>query len=190
MEWNPWLGGYRPQIAFHTVLFPHRNVYTAPLQYRITAKFRDPWKINPYQPNKNTGFTHLKIEWNPWLGGYNPQISVLCALSRQLNLLNSPPPPEKNSWRNPPPEKKAWVWHWLTETSLWRPHLYTTCRTTSKISIYMHSNLKALNWLSISVLYWFASPQTWGLFSSMEHKPGVRLDNVIRFVKRATVRFT
>jgi hypothetical protein len=35
------------------------------------------------------GFTHLQIEWNPWLGGYRPQISVLSALCPQLNLLNS-----------------------------------------------------------------------------------------------------
>jgi hypothetical protein len=39
-------------------------------------------------------FTHLQIEWDPWLGGYRPQIPVLSALCPQLNLLN-PPPPEK-----------------------------------------------------------------------------------------------
>ena len=32
---------------------------------------------------------------NPWLGGYRPQIPALCP---QLNLLNNPPPPKKNSW--------------------------------------------------------------------------------------------
>jgi hypothetical protein len=32
----------------------------------------------------------LQIEWNPWLGGYCPQISVLSALCPQLNLLNPP----------------------------------------------------------------------------------------------------
>jgi hypothetical protein len=31
---------------------------------------------------------------NPWLGGYRPQIPVLCP---QLNMLN-PPPPEQDSW--------------------------------------------------------------------------------------------
>jgi hypothetical protein len=48
------------------------------------------------------GFTHLQIEWNPWLGGYRPQISVLSALCPQLNLLT---PLEKNSWRIPPRKK-------------------------------------------------------------------------------------
>jgi len=32
---------------------------------------------------------------NRWLGGYRPQIPVLCVLCPQLNLLN---PPEQNSW--------------------------------------------------------------------------------------------
>jgi hypothetical protein len=36
-----------------------------PPKFRSWAKFRDPWKINPQQPNKNTSFTHLQIEWNP-----------------------------------------------------------------------------------------------------------------------------
>jgi hypothetical protein len=36
------------------------------------------------------GFTHLQIEWNPWLGGYCPQISVLSAICPQLNLLTPP----------------------------------------------------------------------------------------------------
>jgi hypothetical protein len=45
---------------------------------------------NPYQPNKNTGFTHLQIGRNPWLGGYRPQIPILSALCPQLNLLNTP----------------------------------------------------------------------------------------------------
>ena len=35
---------------------------------------------------------------NPWLRGYRPQISVLSVLWSQLNFLNPPPPPEKNSW--------------------------------------------------------------------------------------------
>jgi hypothetical protein len=42
------------------------------------------------------GFTHLKIELNPWLGAYHTQIPVLSALCRQLNLLN--PTPKQNSW--------------------------------------------------------------------------------------------
>ena len=32
---------------------------------------------------------------NPWLGGYRPQIPVLCP---QLNLLKPPPSPQQNSW--------------------------------------------------------------------------------------------
>jgi hypothetical protein len=32
----------------------------------------------------------LQIEWNPWVGGYRPQIPVLSALFPQLNLLNPP----------------------------------------------------------------------------------------------------
>jgi hypothetical protein len=49
----------------------------------------------PKQPNKNTGFTHLHIGWNPRLEGYCPQISVLSALCPQLNLLNPLPPKKK-----------------------------------------------------------------------------------------------
>jgi hypothetical protein len=37
------------------------------------------------------GFIHLQIEWNPWLGGYCPQIPVLSDLCLQLNLLNPSP---------------------------------------------------------------------------------------------------
>ena len=32
---------------------------------------------------------------NPWLGGYRPQIPVLCVLCPPLNLLNPPPPRTK-----------------------------------------------------------------------------------------------
>jgi hypothetical protein len=49
------------------------------------------------------GYIHLQIEWNPWLGGYRPQILVISAHYLQLNLLNPPP---KKSWRNPPPPEK------------------------------------------------------------------------------------
>jgi hypothetical protein len=44
------------------------------------------------------GFIHLQIEWNPWLGGYHPEIPILSALYPQLNLLKLPPPRENNSW--------------------------------------------------------------------------------------------
>jgi hypothetical protein len=37
---------------------------------KTEKKFPVPWKV---QPNKNTGFTHLQIKRNPWLGGYRPQ---------------------------------------------------------------------------------------------------------------------
>jgi hypothetical protein len=58
------------------------------------------------------GFIHLQIEWNPWLGGYRPQIPVLFALCPQRNLLNPSPPPEKVPGVNtPPPEKISWVRH-------------------------------------------------------------------------------
>jgi hypothetical protein len=40
------------------------------------------------------GFIHLQIEWNPWLGGYRPQIPILSALYPQLNSWCKPP--EKN----------------------------------------------------------------------------------------------
>jgi hypothetical protein len=36
------------------------------------------------------GFTHLQIEWTPWLRGWRPQIPVLSTLHPQLNLLNPP----------------------------------------------------------------------------------------------------
>jgi hypothetical protein len=49
-------------------------------------------------------FTHLQIEWNPWLGGYRPQIPVLSPFCAQLNLLN-PPTWKKNCWRNPSSEQ-------------------------------------------------------------------------------------
>jgi hypothetical protein len=49
------------------------------------SEFPVPWK-----PGRNTGFTHLQIEWNPRLGGYRPQIHVFSALCLQLNLLNTP----------------------------------------------------------------------------------------------------
>jgi hypothetical protein len=54
------------------------------------------------QPNKNTGFTHLQIEWNPWIGGYRPQISVLSV----LNWICWTLPPEKIPGENPPPPEK------------------------------------------------------------------------------------
>jgi hypothetical protein len=65
-----------------------------PKFWQSWAEFQVQWNIHPQQPNQNTSFTHLKIEWNPWLGGYCPQIPVLCALRPQLNLLN----PRQNSW--------------------------------------------------------------------------------------------
>jgi hypothetical protein len=48
-----------------------------------------------YEPNKNTGFTHLQNVRNPWLGGYRPKIPVLSALCPQLNLLTPPSPRKK-----------------------------------------------------------------------------------------------
>jgi hypothetical protein len=75
------------------------------------------------------GFTHLEIERNLCLGGYSPQIPVLSAFYLQLNLLNPPPPPKKNSW----------VRHWL------RTHNYRLitqvkilCSVTSRKHIYNH----------------------------------------------------
>jgi hypothetical protein len=54
------------------------------------AEFPVPWNIH-----QNTGFIHLQIEWNPWLGGYRPpDPRSLCPLSL-MNLLNFPPPQEK-----------------------------------------------------------------------------------------------
>jgi hypothetical protein len=70
---------------------PHPEI---PKFWQSWAKFPVPWKIHPWQPNRNTGFTHLQIEQNPWLEGYRPQIPVLSALCIQLNLLNAPPPPK------------------------------------------------------------------------------------------------
>jgi hypothetical protein len=46
------------------------------------AKLPVLWKICLWQPNKNTGFTHLQIEWNPWFGGLPPPDPCsLCPLS-------------------------------------------------------------------------------------------------------------
>jgi hypothetical protein len=64
--------------------------------WQSQAELPVPWKIHSKQPNKNTGFTHLQIERNPWLWGYRPQIPVLSALCPQLNLLT--PTQKKNSW--------------------------------------------------------------------------------------------
>jgi hypothetical protein len=55
-----------------------------PKFWQSWAEFPVPWKIHLQQPNQNMGFTHLQIEWNPWLGGYRPQIPVLSALCPQL----------------------------------------------------------------------------------------------------------
>jgi hypothetical protein len=63
--------------------------------WQSSDKLPVPWKIYPWQPNQNTGFTHFQIEWNPWLGGYRPQIPVLSALCPQLNLLTTPLPEKK-----------------------------------------------------------------------------------------------
>jgi hypothetical protein len=45
-----------------------------------------------YQPNKNTGFTHLQIERNPWLEGHRLQIPIFSV----LNWI---------CWTIPPPNK-------------------------------------------------------------------------------------
>jgi hypothetical protein len=52
-----------------------------PKFWQSWAKIPGPWEIHLLQSNKYTGFTHLKIERNPWLGGYRLQISVLSALN-------------------------------------------------------------------------------------------------------------
>jgi hypothetical protein len=62
-----------------------------------------PWKIHP---NKNTGFTHLQIERNPWIGGYHPHIPVLSALC-QPNLL-TPPPPHRTKFLGTQPHYGPW----------------------------------------------------------------------------------
>jgi hypothetical protein len=50
---------------------------------------------------------------NPWLGGYCPQIPVLCPLSSTEFV---DPPPKKNSWLKPPPRKNSWVCHFSQHT--------------------------------------------------------------------------
>jgi hypothetical protein len=50
----------------------------------------------------------MQIEWNPWLGGYRPQIPILSV----LNWI---------CWTPSPPKKKSWVHHWLVEiTHCWQ----------------------------------------------------------------------
>jgi hypothetical protein len=66
------------------------------------------------------GFIDLQIEWNPWLGGYRPQIPVLSALYPQLNLLN------------PPPRKKIWA----TEQNCSRFPDYTVHHTQTTVYTY------------------------------------------------------
>jgi hypothetical protein len=66
-----------------------------------------------HKPNQNTGFTHLQIEWNPWLGGYSPQIPVLSAPCPQLNLLN-PHTREKIPDVTPHPPKNSRVRQYFT----------------------------------------------------------------------------
>ena len=65
---------------------------------------------------------------NPWLGGYNPQIPILCALCPQLNLLN--PPPEQNSWVHHCLNVSAFCLYvallhptWLLLPRSWRAHI-------------------------------------------------------------------
>jgi hypothetical protein len=48
---------------------------------------------SPYPHPENC--THLKIERNPWLGGFRPQVSVITSHCSQMNLLTSSPPSEK-----------------------------------------------------------------------------------------------
>jgi hypothetical protein len=100
VDWTQWLirihWKQRRTEGFQTPT-PHHEI---PNFWQSWAEFPVPWKIHPYQPNKNTAFTHLQIERNPWLGGYRPQIRILSALCPQLNLLN-------------PPEQNSWVHHWL-----------------------------------------------------------------------------
>jgi hypothetical protein len=88
--------------GFNTPLPPE-----IPKFWQTWAEFPVPWKIHPWQPNKNTSFTHLQIERNPWLGGYRPLIPVLSTLCPQLNLLNTLPLP-------PSTEQNSWVRHWKT----------------------------------------------------------------------------
>jgi hypothetical protein len=85
-----------PRREFGGVQHPHPP--EIPTFWQSRAEFPVPWKIHPQQPNKNTGFTHLQVGQNPWLGGYRPRIPVLSALCPQLNLLN-------------PSGKKSWVRH-------------------------------------------------------------------------------
>jgi hypothetical protein len=64
------------------------------------------------------GFIHLKIERNPWLGGYCPQIPDLSALYPQLNLLN-------------PHEKSSWVCHWNL-LFLFKTYALSSCRLVQR----------------------------------------------------------
>jgi hypothetical protein len=73
---------------------------------------------------------------NPWLGGYRPQIPVLCPLS-STGFVETPPPPRKNSW----------VRHWAVEReNRKKTHEYILrqkCVHTATKSAVMHSNRRA-----------------------------------------------
>jgi hypothetical protein len=62
-------------------IFGGSNPPEIPTFWQNWAEFPFPWKIRPLQPKKNTGFTHLPIEQNTWLGGYRPQIPVVFVLN-------------------------------------------------------------------------------------------------------------
>jgi hypothetical protein len=102
---------------------PHRHTgglggtTLSPKFRKSWAKFPVPWNIRPQQPNQKTGFAHFQIEWNPWLGGYRPQIPVL--FTSVLNWI---------CWTSPPPRKNFWVFHW--------PETYIHCMS---IVHHMHS---------------------------------------------------
>jgi hypothetical protein len=69
---------------------PHTHEQTK--CWQSLAQFPVPWKIHPWQANKNTGFIHLQIEQNHWLGGF----SLPCVLNWIF-------------WT--PTKKKSWVRH-------------------------------------------------------------------------------
>jgi hypothetical protein len=55
--------------------------------------------------NRKMDFIYVHIEWNPWLGGYRPQIRVVSALCPQLKYLKQPPKPKKILGTNSPRKK-------------------------------------------------------------------------------------
>jgi hypothetical protein len=78
------------------------------------------------------------IEWNRWLGGYQPQIPVLSALCPRLNLLTPSPPNELSGYATDPCFQMAC----LSFILVW-DHACTSITMNTVCCVFMHDNFFA-----------------------------------------------